>query len=588
MAGNEVLLKGRAELDAIHQSLKKITTHSKQAMGEIGNLGKRLDETLMKTVKKTENGIKATGSALRRLAGQLFSDFKALAALQSITGGMKLSNQFAGSIKESLKLNDSVRRLGNSFGIAKKDFGKFQTELSRGLGEIGASSEAAAQALEGMAGFGVKGIESVRGLAKGAVTLAGIGGERGNEKGVATGLASALQQSGKNVNDLSAQKALIGEVTAAVTTTGKSASEILAAMNAIFEAMPNNLRKAVGPKAMAQLAVLTTTGGPGVTKAFTDYLKKDVIQRAPMEAQGFKPFNGKGELDLKGIQKFIEETKKRGPGERTSLMTAGFSEEAAEGLVRLGERSEEAADKINMLSTATRNNEKAFIDTMGAVEAFQGSINTVKSWIEDATGGVSQKITEFLASKVGKPEAAGVVAGGALIASTAVGVGVDYLAKKVLGGKVGGIVGHNVRENMLEKDVQKVFVVNSEDMHGPEGVHDVVKGAKGILDGLEGPEGIAGAKGGSKLGGLAKGAAGLAMANPFAAAATGIALAATQIKWKGEGGENKNSIEHLADLIANMMTGDVERAQPRQKVHVTVDSKDPKLSLKAEPSRGSL
>lgn len=567
---NEVSLTGKAELEQIYKSLQKINDHAKDAMNEIGTLGKRTEDNLDKTTKKTENNIKKTGGLLRRLASQLFSDFKALTALQSVTAGLKLSNQFAGSLKESLKLNDSVRRLGNSFGVARKDFGAFQSSLSKGLGDIGASSEAAASALEGLAGFGVEGIKSATALAKGAVTLAGIGGEKGNEKVVAGGIASAIQNQGKDVNDLGAQKAVIGEVTAAVTATGKSASEILNAMNEIFTAMPQELRKSIGPAAMAQMATIATTVGPSATKAIQEYLSKSTEQRMSMEAQGFNVFKG-GKLDMGALNKFIKNVEGRGLSARESLKTAGFSDEAAEGLARLGEKSEMVQRNLDKLSSATRDNETAFRETMGLVDSFKGSINTVKGHIEELFGGMSQKVTDILSNQVGHAGAAAVVGGGAVAASALTGFGVRKLSEIVLGKGLGGAAAHAVGEQTLEKDVQKVFVTNMEDFHGA--------GAG------EGGGGLGGKL--SKIGGVAAKAGGV-----LAAAGAGYEIGQQLVnpaldkftQGETETGFQGNAVERFFAKLDQFSGGKLSGTQAN--VKVKIETKEPNLIPRTGPTRG--
>lgn len=575
--GNEVVLVGRAELEGIHNSLKKIMEHSKQANQEVGNMGKRTEDILGKTVKKTETSIKGTGSILRRLASQLYSDFKGLLALQSLVGGLRLANQFSGSVKESLKLNDSVRRLGNSFGIAKSDFGKFQASLARGLGDIGASSEAASAALEGLAGFGVKGIDSAKNLTKGAVTLAGVGGEKGNEKQIASLLAGAIQSQGKDVNDMPAQQKLIGEVTAAVTATGKGASEILGAMNEIFSTMPQELRKSIGPEAMAQIATMATTAGPAATKALQEYLSKSTEQRMAMEAQGFNVFKG-GKIDMGALNKFIKTTEQRGLSPRESLKTAGFSDEAAEGLVRLSEKSKLVEENLAKLAGASRDNEKAFRDTMGLVDSFKGSINTVKGWAESTFKGVSQTITEILSRQVGHAGAAAVVVGGAAIAATAAGFGIkkisEMLLGKTVGGQLGGLYKGKAAEMLTGKEVQPVYVVNADEISAGGAAEKTA----GLLAGAGGMKGMLGKAGGAAIAGAAGYELGTQVLNPLIDKFT---------QGTTDEGYSGNAVERFFAKLDAWTGGAISGTDANTKpMRVLVETKDPSLRVKNEPSRG--
>lgn len=563
---SEVKLTGQADLEAIYKALKKITDDAQAATKQVETLGVRTQDGLDKVTKRTENNIKKTGGLLRRLASSLYSDFKALTALQAVIGGMKLSNQFAGSLKESVKLSDTVRRLGNAFGVARADFGRFHSALARGLGDIGLSSEAAANALEGMAGFGVRGIEAAKGLAIGAGTLAGIGGERGNEKSVAGGLAAAIQATGKDVNDLKAQQEMVGEISAAVTTTGKTASEILSTMNDLFSKMPDNLRKKIGAKGAAQLSMLSTIGGPGLTAAFKEYLGKDKIGRMAMEAQGFKPFDKKGQLDLPGLLKFIDATKSRGLGARESLQTAGFSDEAAEGLVRVAEKADVLKDSLSRLETASRDNLKAFNDSLGMMDAFRGSINTVKGRLEELFAGAGQKITDVLAGAVGNKSAALVVGGGALIASKLVGSGLRGLSEKVLGkNMLGKTVGGLANEAITGQadNTQRVFLTNPEDI------------AKFMAAGSTG-------MGGGKIGGALEKGAKLA-----AAGAIGYEVGSQIVnpaldkftQGKTEEGFEGNAVERLIFKMDQLLGGSQSAAitSANQKVKVEVQTKEPNL-----------
>ena len=562
---NEVLLVGRAELDAIYQSLKKISEHSKAASQEAGNLGKKTQEGLEQTTRKTESGIKRSGSMMRRLASQLYSDFKGLISLQSTLAGLKLSNQFSGSVKESIKLSDSVRRLGNSFGVAKSEFGYFQAKLARGLGDIGASSEAASNALEGMAGFGVEGIESATALAKGAVTLAGIGGEKGNEKQIAGQLASTLQAQGKDVNDMKAQKALVGEVTAAVTATGKSASEILGAMDQIFSSMPKELRQSIGPAAMAQMATVATTVGPSGTKALQEYLSKTTEQRMAMEAQGFNVFKD-GKLDLGALKSFIKDTESRGLSSRASLQTAGFSEDAAEGLVRIAEKSDLVQQNLEKLSKSTRDSDEAFKKTLGFADAFRGSINTVKGYFEEAFMGGNQLATDVLSDAVGDPLKSGaVVAGGATLAAILAGGGM-----RGIGSLIGGEMKSRAIEAATGEQVQKVEVIN----------WPATLSIPGGAPGAGAAGGLMGKIGGAAAAGAAGYAVGEYLVNP--------ALDKYTQGTTSEGFEG-NAIEQLIFKMDKWFGGEASSKiiAANQKIQVNIETKEPNLRAKTGPTRGS-
>lgn len=569
--GNEVVLVGRAELDGIYQSLKKMTDQATAGGDEIANFGKKTQDNLDRVTKKTENDIKKTGSALRRLASQLYSDFKGLMALESLQTGLKLSSQFKGAVSESIHLSDTIRRLGGSFGIAKGAFGAFQAKLERGLGDIGASSEAAAAALNGLTGKGVKGDASIMNLTKGAVTLAGMSGEKGNEGGVSNLLASTLQSSGKNVNDQGAQKALIGEVTAAVTSTGKKSSEILGAMDQMFSTMDSQLRGKMGPQGMAQMAVMATTVGPMATKAIQQYLAKSPIQRMAMQAQGFNIMGKNGQIDMKALQSFIKNVKGRtGMDPRQSLQTAGFDEEAAEGLVRLGERADDVAQALDKLKGASRDNEAAFKNSMGMLDSFKGAINTIKGRIEEWTGGISQSITDLLQAQVGHVGgSAAVVAGGATLAAILAGGGLRGIGKGLFSA-AGGMAKAKAIEGITGEKVQNVYVVNAAEIAGGSAAAGLIPGG-GKLAGLLGKAGmVAGA-----------GAAGYMLGDKVINPALDKFTQGTT----KEGFEG-NAVERLFSKLDMLLGGKLSGTDSKY-MKVVVETTEPNLRAKSKVSRGT-
>ncbi len=567
---NEVVLVGRAELDSIFQSLKKMTDQAQAGADEIGNFGKKTQENLSKVTKKTENDIKKTGGLLRRLASQLYSDFKGLMSLEALQGGLKLSSQFKGAIAESVTLSDTIRRLGGSFGIAKQDFGKFQASLSRGLGDIGASSESAANALQGLTGMGVKGKASIMNLSKGAVTLAGMGGEKGNEKQIAGLLGSTLRSQGKDVNDINSQKALIGEVTAAVTSTGKQASEILTAMDQIFSTMDKQLRGSVGPQGMAQMATMATMAGPMAAKGLQEYLSKSPIERMAMQAQGFNVMGKNGGIDIKKLQEFIKTTQQRtGMDPRKSLMTAGFSEEAAEGFVRLAEKTDDVQAAMTRLASASRDNEAAYRKSMGMMDSFRGSINTVKGRIEEWTQGLSQGITDVLSSQVGNiAGSSAVVGGGAILAATLAGGGLRGIGKG-LAGTAGGLLKKEAMEGITGEKVQNVYVVNMSEMGKGGGVGSVASGI-GLGTGALVAGGVA----------IAAGAMALQQQQMLAEPNIDKRFDMASKNDQGFGDKSARAGGGLQDMLVNFINS---HKTPKVEIY----TKEPNLKVRSEVSRGA-
>lgn len=557
---NEVVLTGTAELGNIAKSIMDIQKRFEESMKASNKTGKTLNENLEKTTRNTQNSIKASGAIMRRLAGQLYSDFKSLLALNSVLGALKISSQFAGSIKESITLSDTIRRLGTSFGIAQDQFGKFQADLAGGLGEIGASSEAAAEALKGLTGLGVNGGASAINLVKGAVQLAGVGGEKGQEGKISGLIAGTVRAQGKNVNDKEAQNQIIGEANAAVRATGKSATEILDIMQTLFQSMDKSLRGKIGPQAIAQIAAVSATVGPDAAKAFEEYLSKSPIERKGMEAQGVNFFNKSGGLDLESIKKFITEGKQRiGFDPRKSLQTMGFSQEASEGLIRLADQSDQVADSLNKLSTASRDSEQSFRETMGLGDALKGTVNTIKGKFEQATEGVTKSLTDMVSAQVGDTGgSAAVVGGGAILAAVLAGGGIR--------GLFGTIVGEGQKkalETVTGEKVQDVFVTNWMQMSG---------GGSGI------PGGGMVAK---ATGVLAAGAVGYEVGEKVVNPLLDKYTQGTN----EDTGFQGNAVERFFDKLDTWTDGALSGTD--QKYKIQIDTKDPNLRANDKPGRGS-
>lgn len=556
---NEVVLVGRAELDQILKSLKKFRDQGEQSQKTIQQLGKKTNETLENSTKKAETKIKQTGALLRRMASSLYSDFKALMSLNSLQGAMKLSSMFSGAVGDAIDLSDTIRRLGTSFGIAQKDFGSFHALMTKGLGEIGASSEEAAKALEGLSGLGLKDQNAILSMTKGAVELASMSGERGNTKQVAGQLGSVLRAQGKDVNDVGSQKALMGEVTAAVKTTGKGASEILGAMDEIFSKMPQDLRKKVGPKFMAQMAAVATTAGPGATQAISKLFSMDKIQRMGLEAQGFHPFDKKGNLDMNSLMKFVKEVGSRGGmGARAGLKTAGLSDEEAEGLVRLAEQTDRVTQTLGTLEGATRDTEQAYKDSRGFVESFKGAISNVTGTLQSipGVGTAMQKVTDMMSGAASsKAGSFGVVAGGATIAALMAGGGL-----KGITGLIGGEMKKKAFEEATGEKVQDVFVVNADQIGGNNSPL-AAAGGMGML-------GKAGMVGAALTGGLAIGE-GVNWADKQMGGGMGDAIVA--------------GFDKLDKWMGGMMSG-TDRSGKTNKVYI--ETKTPNLRQSDKPSRG--
>lgn len=474
-----VQLNVKSELEKVVAQLERIKEAANEVSDTMGGVGKSTGKRVGDESKKVETMFSRIASSGRRLADQLRSDFKTLLSLQSLQAGLSLSNQFGDSLKQTVSLSDSIKKFGTSLGIARQDFAKFQSQLTKGMGEIGMSSEEAADTIRGLAGTGVEGAEAVTSYSKSAAQLASLGGERGRAGDIAGMIASVVRAQGKNVNDPVAMQAVARSVSKAMEGTGKSASEVLTSMKDVFEAMPSEMRKAVTPEALASYAAAETVGGPGATSALKSFLTAGQFdpKRLALEAQGFgKVFTKEGGLDVGELKKFSESIKQRGLDFRSSLKTAGFSEQEAEGLVRLTESADRVAQSMEKVRKASDDYEKKARQNMTLQEAFQSNVNKVKAMIAEPLSKGTQGITDLL-GKAGETEggAAAVVAGGAALSAILAGGGLRGIGK-VLGGGAGGLgqtvmgqAKRGVYEELTGRKVQDVYVVNASEIGGSVG-----------------------------------------------------------------------------------------------------------------------
>src|ERR1051326_6612004 len=134
---NEVTLSVRTQLMKIVEELDKIDQKGRNVAANLKDAGKAIGDNVNDQTKKTTTYLEDLSNLGRRVADQLKDDFKTLAALNAVTGAMKISEQFRGSLKETADLSDIIRKLGRTFGIAREDFVKFQTSVTKGLGDVG-------------------------------------------------------------------------------------------------------------------------------------------------------------------------------------------------------------------------------------------------------------------------------------------------------------------------------------------------------------------------------------------------------------------------------------------------------------------
>jgi len=499
------------------RALGEVQKKAEELQTEFKGIGKEADKAVTTAAKHTEKEISKMGGFLRRVAGQLKDDFKALFSIQSLAAGLKLSDQFRGSIKETVSLSDTIRRLGATFGIASKDFASFQSQMTKGFGDIGLSSEDASRALEGLANTQVRGRENLIEYAKAAGMLASVSGAHGAEADISKGLAGVVKARGGDVNDPSQMRAVAAELVKIQQATGMKTTDALASLESLLAAMPQDMRKSVGIEGLTKLITAGAVGGPGSAKFLEELISKSPIARKALEAQGFGKVMGKGGLDVEAFRKSAGAILGRVGGDpRMAAQTLGISEEAAEGFVRLYESLDKVAEAQKKVQESAGDLGKAYSQGRSLGDSFRASINRVKSMVSGPLSQATQGLTDVL-GKASESDA------GALLATTAAATAAAVLtggglrgAGKALG--LGGMAKGAAIEGITGRQVQPVYVVNASEIGG---------GAAGLLGGGKGgalasvgkyiPH-VAAAAGGAYLGKeLSESKAGKAMwaANPF-------------------------------------------------------------------------
>lgn len=582
---NEVKLTVRQELDKIIQALQSVREHSDDVDKSFRQLGNDIDQSLQKGTKATEQKVSQSASFFRRMADQMKQDLRALASINAVGDALKISNQFRGSIRQSIELGDQIRKLSSIFGIAEDRFIKFQTKLSRGLGSIGLSSEAASNALAGLAQTQVRGEENLTQYARTAGMLASATGQQGREGDIASGIARVLTARGMDPNDLKSMKSVAEDLRRARNATGQSPVDILNSMEQIFAKMPEDLRKSISTRGLAGLAGAAQIAGPGGTDFLTELLGKSPIARKALEAQGFGDVVTDKGLDVERFGKAAKAVLGRVGGDpRLAAKTLGLSDDAAEGFVRLVkslDRVKEVTDKVN---NSQGTLEEQYKKSLGFFESFRANVERVKSFLAPVAAGVGQAGATIMGGAAsmegpgGDLASAGIVAGGGALAALLAGWGLRGIGKTALGGIGGTLATGAAASAITGKEVQPVYVVNAAEIAAGGALGGLGKG--GLLAGIGGTA--------LKAGGIGLAAAG--------GAAAGYGLSELESSRRREYKEmNPDSWFTKMDdalnlFIAKVATGrdyasELRPATQQQKVVVELNERQ--LKATKQPSRGS-
>lgn len=568
MAGeNRAEVSVKSELLKIVQDLQKIAEAQKEVGDGFKKLGNEVGQTTEEQTKRVQNQMDKIRGFGRRVADQLKTDFRSMLSISALGDSIKLTEQFKGSVRETVSLSDTIRKLGGVFKVARSNFSGFQKDMTKGLGAIGLSSEVAARAMEGLAGSGtpIAGAASVQGYASTAGMLSSATKQQGREGDVAKLLAQTIQARGGDVNDMKQLSSLAEDVRRVFNATGTGATDTLNAMRNLFAKMPEDLRKTFSSRGMAGLFASSAAAGPNSTKFLEEYLGASPIARMAMDAQGFK-----GVISDKGIdtEKFGKASKgvlgRIGMDPRKAAQTLGLSEEAAEGFIRLSQSLDRVKEAQAGVQSTSGSLTEQYKQSRTLSESFGASINRIKGLISGPLEALTQGGTEALSrasdSDMG---AAGVVAGGATLAAMLAGFGL-----RGVGRGLGGVAGAAAVETATGRQVQPVYVTNASEIS-----------SGGLLGGA-----------GAAAGGVGTTMKAGAVAAGTAAAAVGVGLAAGDVaSYIGEGRAGAD-IDDLIEKMKEFFTGKQKAytgplpALPGQTVKVELNKKELKESPR--PGRG--
>jgi hypothetical protein len=477
---NGVSVSVRSDLQKIIDDLIRIREAAAETNRELGESGNAIEDGINKNVKNTENFLSQLRGYGRRVADQLRGDFKSLFAINAIGDAMKISNQFRGAISQTVALSDTIRKLGPVFNIASQDFARFQSKMTKGLGDIGLSGDVAARALTGLAETQVRGDENLLGYSRMSGMLASISREQGSEGEIASGMAAVIQARGGNVNNMSEVDRLAESLRKVFVTTGKGPTETLKNMEQIFSRMPKDLRQSLSSQGLQSLMTASAVAGPNSTKFLEEYLSKSKIDRLPFDLQGGANIFGDQGLNIEEFRKFSQNIMGRiGQDPRKAAETLGLSEEAAEGFIRLAEQLDRVSKAQNEASRAIGSVNEQFRASRGLAESFRANINRVTSMFSGAGSQITQGVTNLL-SKTSESDTGSLLTTGAAAAAAAAaaGWGIKTLGNKAgLGGITGAVVKGGVAEGLTGQSVQPVYVVNAGEIAAMSSIGGAAAGA---------------------------------------------------------------------------------------------------------------
>lgn len=447
----EAKLTVTADVSKALVQLAKISNQFKGIEKELGALAKEAAEQIDNGLGKTEKKLTVMQRLAEAAGKGIKKSFANLIDIAAVAGGFQFGKQIGKSITETVALSDAVRKLSASFGIATDKRKDFQATLTKGLAKYGLSSEEAAGALQGLAGQGVTGADTVTSYATKGAQLASIGGETGNTGAITKGLAEVVRARGGSVQDTKAVDEIASVVAKAMETTGKSASEILASMEHSFENMTEEMKKVVSAKGMAQVATAAAVAGPGVEGLFEKITGAGLGEKQRQQAFGLdKLIDKQGNVNLGALQGIEEKINglAKSVGVTKASEIVGGDEASGKALMHLIHNADRVGDRFKALDQASGDVTAVQQKNMGLTESLNANFNKVKgefaSFGSAATQGLTDFFTDTSKSDIGAAavtfgggmaSAAGSLSGAAGIAGAiGLGTGGGGLGSAVVGG----------------------------------------------------------------------------------------------------------------------------------------------------------
>lgn len=581
----ETKISVRSDLLKIAEDLKIISKTAEDTAHSLGAATKEVANTVNDQTAVVSGGLNKIRKMGKDLASSLASDFKALFSVNAMLGGLKLNEQFSGSIKQAINLNDTIRNLAPIFGMTEERAEKFKRTLVKGLAEIGVGSDAAANALAGLSETNVRGDQNLSMYAKTASELAGISRQKGQEGAIAKGLAGVVVAQGGNANDTKAMQRVSDDVIRIRNVTGKSATEALHTLQEMFSDADAEMKKKLSGGGAVSLSMAALIGGQGSTDFIKRYLGMDKFRRAGLEAQGLGKLIGpNGQMNAGAFQNTLSEAKRRGSGNAEfGLQTMGMSEEESKGFLRLAEAMKENGTAIEKARTSVVDINKEYRSTMSLGDAFRANINRVKGGfteILDTIGApdLINKGTNMLSNaSQSTAGSAAVVGGGALMAAVLTSKGLSGIGGAMgLGSLLGGEAKSHAIEAITGEKVQRVEVINWPASMG-------IGGAAGAAGGLLGTAG--------KVIGGAGALAGAGLAG-YGIGGEVNKVIESNTQGKTEEGFQGNAIERLFFKLDKLLGGEnstnfMKSQQMTKDFRVVVESKDKTIKAFAPGSRGA-